>query len=127
LSFDDKLVVTFLGDETDNVTALCFIAESHNRVEVLRKVLEQNFLSEAHGGGRFALEPNSDRVILTRNWDAIKTTVAQFSDELEAFVNSGMQAKDFIEAVVATPEATSAPVDGSAPVVDSLAQAYQTI
>jgi hypothetical protein len=126
LAFDDKLVVTFIGGDNDFVTALCFIADSAGHPEVFRKVLEQNFLSEAHGGGRFSLEPTSDRIILTRHWNAVKTTVPEFSDELEAFVNSGMQAQDFINNVVAGVAPPAAKTEQGAP-VDTLAAAYQAI
>lgn len=128
LAFDDKLVVTFIGNETDFVTALCFIADSTGHPDILRKALEQNFLAEAHGGGRFSLEPNSDRIILTRHWNAVKTTIPEFSDELEAFVNSGMQAQQFINDVIAgtfDKGANNTTTEGAP--VDSLTAAYQTI
>lgn len=125
LCFDDKIVVTFIGDDTDFVTALSFIDEVKSPDD-MRKLLEQNFLAEAHGGARFALEPNTDRVIMARQWNAVKTTVPEFSDELEAYVNSAMQAQKFFAdgGAVAAP---SAPQEGVVNGTDSLAQAYQSI
>lgn len=128
LSFDDKIVVTFLDDKGDQVTALAFIADSKGNPVILRKLLEQNFIPEAHGGGRFTLEPGTDRVVLTRQWDALTATVPVFSDNLEAFVNSAMQAQTFI--LDNCDKAPQAAVPTDAPVaapVDSLAAAYQAI
>jgi hypothetical protein len=120
LSFDEKVVVTFLNDEADVITALVFVAHL-GKPENMRVLLEQNFLAEAHGGARFALEPRSDRVVMTRQWDGVKTTVPQFSDDLEKFVNSAIKSQDFFNSggIVDTP------ADGEK--IDSLAAAYQNV
>lgn len=123
LCFDEKVVVTFLGDNGDYITAICFIANL-GKPENMRKLLEQNFLCEAHGGARFALEPESERVIMTRQWDAVKTDVPTFSNELEAFVNSAMQAQSFFNDGGVPDQAK--PADG-VPATDSLSMAYQSV
>lgn len=123
LCFDDKVVVTLLGNPNDDsVTAVCFVAEL-GKPENMRMLLEQNFLAEAHGGARFALEPQQDRVVMTRQWDAVKVSVPEFSDNLEAFVNSAMQSQEFFNQG-GLPE-----VDGDIPSVpvDNLSQAYQSL
>jgi hypothetical protein len=127
LSFDEKIVVTFLGDSADSemLTALAFVADTNLNLEVLKKLLEQNFLPEAHGGARFALEPKTSRTVLSRQWHAGRTPVAEFSADLEAFVNSAMQAQAFVEE-----NANSAPAPVAtegAPGIDPLAAAYQTL
>jgi hypothetical protein len=122
LSFDEKVVVTFLQDNDESITALVFIGDLGNP-ENMRRLLEQNFLAEAHGGGRFALEPNSDRVILTKQWDAVKTSIPEFSDQLEQLVNSCIQCKEFFERGGIDSEAKAKESSGT----DSLAAAYQTI
>ena len=129
LSFDEKIVVTFLGDTNDPelLTALAFVAETKVNNEVLRKLLEQNFLPEAHGGARFALEPKTDRAVLSRQWHAGRTPVAEFSENLEAFVNSAMQAQEFVQANADKQAPAQEPIDKGAPVIDPLAQAYQTL
>jgi hypothetical protein len=50
-------------------------------------------LPSNHGGARFAIEPNSNRVVAVGRWDAQKTDVNAFSAQLESYVNSidGMQ------------------------------------
>ena len=131
LSFDDKIVVTFLGDQADSdlLTALAFIADTNNHPQVLRKLLEQNFLPEAHGGGRFTLEPKTNRAVLCRQWHAGRTPLAEFSENLEAFVNSAMQAQEFVQSNATAPvddPSENASTDAP-PAIDPLAAAYQTL
>jgi hypothetical protein len=127
LIFDEKLVVTFLGSDDDTLTALSFLADCAHKPEVMTRLLEQNFLAEAHGGARFALEPKTSRVIMTRSWNAIRTTVPEISDDLEKMVNSGMQAQEFIEKGEVTSTTTTTPDASNGAPVDSLAAAYQSI
>ena len=122
LCFDDKVVITFLGDDGDGITAVCFVAEL-GKPENMRMLLEQNFLAEAHGGARFALEPTQDRVVMTRQWDAVKISVPEFSDNLEAFVNSALQAQEFFDKGGLAPADTAVPSTSG----DSLSQAYQSL
>lgn len=122
LSFDEKIVITFL-DEDEKITALCYVANV-TKPEDMRKLLENNFLPEAHGGARFALEPHTDRIIMTKQWEAVKTTIPQFSDELEHFVNSAIKCQQYFADGGAPAEKTEAE---TAKPVDSLSAAYQAI
>lgn len=123
LCFDDKIVITFIGDDNDCITGLTYIHEAKTPAD-LRKLLEQNFLAEAHGGARFALEPNTERIIMSRVWNAVKTSVPEFSNDLEAMVNSALQAQKFFDGggAIETSKET-----GDAPPKVNLADAYQAV
>lgn len=123
LSFDDKVVLTFLSDDVGDVlTCLCYVADLGSS-DNLRQLMEQNFLPEANGGARYSLEPKTDRVVMSRVWSAMKTSVPEFSNAIEAFVNAAMATQKWLHegGVPATaPAKTEAPVAG-----DSLSMAHQ--
>ncbi|MGL4335299.1 MAG: type III secretion system chaperone [Turicibacter sp.] len=122
LCFDDKIVVTFVGDDTDVLTALCYIHDLPKEAD-MRRLLEENFLPEANGGGRFSLEPKTDRIIITRCWDATRTPVPEFSNDLEALVNAAMQAQKYFEAG----GVDSVPKTDAAIAPANLANAYEAL
>ena len=95
LAFDEDIVVTFVGDPEGGLNAVSFVGElpDSGAETFVKSLLAENFLPSNHGGARFAIEPNSNRVVAVGRWDAQKTDVIAFSTQLEAFVNSidGMQ------------------------------------
>ena len=96
LSFDDKIIVSFIGEKDDMLTAICYIGDIKKDAD-MRMFLEQNFMPDAHGGARFSLEPKSPRIVLTHTWNAARIDLPTFSKALEGFVNSGMRAQEFLE------------------------------
>ena len=129
LSFDDKLIVTFIGDQDDSVTALCFIGELKKDAD-MRIFLEQNFMPDAHGGARFSLEPKSDRIVMACRWNALRIDLASFSKDLETFINSGMRAQEFLDkgGVIDKPAASANAEVGTAPAAnESTLAAYQNM
>lgn len=122
LCFDDSIVVTFVGDESDTLTALCYVHDLTKEAD-MRRLLEENFLPEANGGARFSLEPKTDRIIMTRYWDATRTPVPEFSNDLEALVNAAIAAQKFFAAGGTNSEA--APAAEGAPV--NISNAYEAL
>lgn len=127
LSFDDKVVLTFLSDDLgDNLTCLCYVAEL-GKPEGMRILLEQNFLPEANGGARYSLEPGTERVVASRVWSALKTSVPEFSNDVEAFVNGAMATQKWLQdGTIPTsgiPGKNQAPATASPP--DSISMAHQ--
>jgi len=90
LAFDEDIVVTFVADPDGGLNAVSFVGElpESGAESFVKELLAENFLPSNHGGARFAIEPNSNRVVVVRRWDAQKTDVNQFSSHLEACVNT---------------------------------------
>lgn len=126
LCFDNETVVTFIGDKSDMITALCFISDLGDPVN-MRKLLEENFLPESHGGARFSLEPGTDRVVMSRQWHAVKTDVPEFSNSLEAFVNSAIVAQKYFANGGTPAQESKKETQELAPVKDTLANAYESV
>ena len=87
---DQSLVVTFVSQGSDSIAAVAFIGEVGGKfkVERLKKFLELNFIPMHHGGGSYAIEPGSTRVVIVNSWNVKSITVEEFSKSLEEFVNS---------------------------------------
>lgn len=90
LAFDEEIVVTFVADPDGGLNAVSFVGElpESGAESFVKALLEENFLPSNHGGGRFAMEPNSNRVVMVGRWDAQKTDLGFLSAQLESFVNS---------------------------------------
>jgi hypothetical protein len=90
LAFDEDIVVTFVADPDGGLNAVSFVGElpDSGAESFVKSLLAENFLPSNHGGSRFALEPNSNRVVAVGRWDAQKTDVNAFSAQLEGYVNS---------------------------------------
>jgi hypothetical protein len=90
LAFDEEIVVTFVADPDGGLNAVSFVGEipESGGMSLVTALLEENFLPSNHGGARFALEPNSNRIVLVTRWDAQKTDLSLFSNQLESYVNS---------------------------------------
>lgn len=128
LAFDDKLIVSFIGEKNDGLVGMAYIGDVKKDADC-RVFLEQNFMPDAHGGGRFALEPESNRVVLTNIWNAARIDVTKFSSELEQFINSGMRAQEFLErggAQAKSETPAAAAEEKSATLPDSMAH-YQNM
>ena len=85
-----SLVVTFVSQGSDSIAAVAFIGEVGGKfkVEHLKKLLELNFIPMHHGGGSYAIEPGSTRVVIVNSWNVKIITVEEFSKSLEEFLNS---------------------------------------
>ena len=90
LAFDEDIVMTFVADPEGGLNAVSFVGElpASGAEQFLKSILQENFLPSNHGGARFAVEPNSNRVVMVGRWDAQKTDINSFSAQLEACVNS---------------------------------------
>lgn len=90
LAFDEDIVMTFVADPEGGLNAVSFVGElpESGAEEFVKGLLQENFLPSNHGGARFALEPNSNRLVMVGRWDAQKTDINFFSTQLEACVNS---------------------------------------
>lgn len=108
LSFDEKMIVSFIGESGDKLTALAYIGDIGKDAD-MRVFLEQNFLPDAHGGARFSLEPRSNRIVMSTKWDATRIDLPTFSKDVEGFVNSGMRAQEFLAGGGAGSMAAGAP------------------
>ena len=126
LSFDDKIILSFIGEEDDSLVAICFIGNALKDAD-LRVFLEQNFMADAHGGARFALEPKSNRVIMTAKWNAQRIDLTSFSKDLEAFVNSAMRANEFLDKGGALETQTANAESAPAPANESSLATYQNM
>jgi len=90
LAFDEDIVITFVADPDGGLNAVSFVGElpESGAESFVKGLLEENFLPSNHGGARFAIEPNSNRVVMVGRWDAQKTDIGLLSSQLEACVNT---------------------------------------
>lgn len=89
IAFDQAIIVTFLAEEDDNLTAVSYVADYEGGDGAIGKeLLQYNFLPLVLGGGKLALDPSENIIVLTRSWDATTTDATLIFSELEAFVNS---------------------------------------
>lgn len=94
LAFDDTLIVSLIADDEFGLNAVAFVGflpEESNEEEMfnsLRYWLEQNFLPANHGGARFCIEPNSNKIVLVQRWNAQTCEGKVFISQFEALVNS---------------------------------------
>ena len=84
----DPLVLTFVCQGSDSIAAVTFFGLIGKDENNLKTLLEWNFAPMQHGGGQFALEPGSDRLVMVGSWDTTKVSVEEFSKQLGEFVNS---------------------------------------
>ena len=126
LSFDEKIIVSFIGEKDDQLTALCYIGDLTKEAD-MRTFLEKNFMPDAHGGARFSLEPKSDRIVMATKWNAQRIDVAAFSKDLEGFVNSAMRAQEFLNQGGISTAPAAANEAGAAPASETSLAAYQNM
>ena len=84
----DPLVLTFVCQGSDSIAAVTLIGVIGKSEDNMKTLLEWNFVPMHHGGGQFALEPGSDRLVMVGSWDTTKVSVEDFSKRLEEFINS---------------------------------------
>jgi hypothetical protein len=97
---DDGLnVVSYIGDlEASNHGVAC-------------KLLAQNFVPNGLGGGRVAMEPDSERVVLVHRWDGVRTDFGSFTANLESFVNAVESVRAELDAGASSGTASGTAVD----------------
>jgi hypothetical protein len=92
ITFDDAITVTFLAEEGGELTVLSYVADyqvkNTAQEQVGRHLLGLNFLPAALGGGKLAISPQDNAIVLTRSWDPAITDGETLFIELEAFVNA---------------------------------------
>lgn len=89
LAFDETIVLTFVVDQDDGLNVVSYIGELEpGNPRSAQALLERNFTPVGLGGGRVAMEPDSERVVLVSRWDAVRTDFALFQQQLEEFVNA---------------------------------------
>ena len=79
----DSLTVTFISHGAHSISAVSYVGELAKKGDA-RKMLELNFIP---GISRFAIEPNSSRVVSVHDWDTSKISPSEFIKGVEAFVN----------------------------------------
>ena len=79
----DSLTVTFISHGAHSISAVSYVGELAKKGDA-RKLLELNFIP---GISRFAIEPNSSRVVSVHDWDTSKISPSEFIKGVEAFVN----------------------------------------
>jgi hypothetical protein len=88
LAFDETIVLTFVGDQEDSLNLVSYVGDLNQANESAYKtLLSRNFVPNAFGGGRVAMEPDSSRIALVARWDAVRTDLQHFIAQLETFVN----------------------------------------
>lgn len=89
LAFDETIILTFVGDMDDGLNVVSYIGdlEASNHGAAY-KLLAHNFVPNGLGGGRVAMEPDSDRVVLVHRWDGLRTDFDTFTAHLKSFVNA---------------------------------------
>lgn len=89
ISFDQDLVLTFLAEEGEELSVVSYVMDYEGAQEkVAKQLLTYNFLPPALGGGKLALDPIEQTIILTRTWDASTTDGEMLYGEVEMFVNA---------------------------------------
>ena len=89
LEFDKTMAVTFVCQGSDSIAAVCKVGNIGNKEDdYLKNLLKLNFTPTDHGGGRYALEPESDKLVMVNVWNVTKMSVEEFSKFLEDFLNS---------------------------------------
>ena len=90
LSFD-TVTLSFVRHGT-HISAVSFVGELAKKGDA-RKLLEMNFLP---GVSRFAIEPNSSRVVAVHDWDTSKISPKEFIEGVEAFVNRAESGQKYL-------------------------------
>jgi hypothetical protein len=112
LAFDETIVLTFVGDMDDGLNVVSYIGDlESNHHGVACKLLAQNFVPNGLGGGRVAMEPDSDRVVLVHRWDGMRTDFGSFTANLESFVNAVESVRAELEAGASAGTTSSTAVD----------------
>ena len=89
LAFDETIVLTFVADADDGLNVVSYVGDlDHHQAKIAIKLLAHNFGPNGLGGGRVAIEPDSNRVVLVHRWDGVKTDFSSFTAQLESFVNA---------------------------------------
>jgi len=92
ITFDGAITVTFLAEEGGELTVLSYVDDyqvnSSTQEQVGRHLLGLNFLPAALGGGKLAISPQDNAIVLTCSWDPALTDGEALFSELEAFVNA---------------------------------------
>jgi hypothetical protein len=103
LAFDETIVLTFVGDADDGLNVVSFVGElTADNAHVAPRLLARNFVPNGLGGGRVAMEPDSDRVVLVHRWDGVRTDFSSFTASLETFVNAVEQVRSELESAPPT-------------------------
>ena len=90
----DSMVMTFVSHEplSPHISAVCYVGELGKK-ENMRKLLALNFLP---GVCRFAIEPNSTRVVSVHVWNTSKISPEEFCTGVEAFLNRTEQGQQLL-------------------------------
>jgi hypothetical protein len=114
LAFDETIVLTFVGDGDDGLNVVSYVGDIDiHSANVAIKLLSHNFVPNGLGGGRVAIEPDSNRVVLVHRWDGVKTDFASFTSQLESFVNAVESVRADLDSV-GTKDASSASTSANA-------------
>jgi hypothetical protein len=119
LAFDETIVLTFVGDVDDGLNVVSYIGDlDASKSQIATKLLAHNFVPNGLGGGRVAMEPDSNRVVLVHRWDGVKTDFRSFTAQLESFVNAVESVRADLDAGNSqghTPDAKAAKTDRDVP------------
>ena len=90
----ESMAMTFVSHEplSLHISAVCYVGELGKK-ENMRKLLALNFLP---GVCRFAIEPNSTRVVSVHVWNTSKISCEEFCTGVEAFLNRTEQGQQLL-------------------------------
>jgi hypothetical protein len=90
VSFDGDLLMMFLADESDHMTAVAHVmdvGQGPDAAKIAERALLCNFAIQALGGHRLSVDPSDNSLVLTANWNAAACDAATFYADVEWFVN----------------------------------------
>ncbi|MDI9331888.1 MAG: type III secretion system chaperone [Alphaproteobacteria bacterium] len=87
LAFDEHVVVTFVSDRADALSAFIRVADfKPSDAGVSEWLLSCNFIPNVFGGGRLAIEHESQSIVLMGRWDAARTDLQSLQIDVEEFI-----------------------------------------
>jgi hypothetical protein len=111
-TLDDVITVTFLAEDSGELTAVNYVADylsdAKKQEQVGRHLLQLNFLPSALGGGKLCINPKDDGIVLLRTWNCSMTDAETLYTEFEIYVNAVSALKQEIEHLSGDPIGESA-------------------
>lgn len=96
LEFDDNVVLTFVLADTV-LYSVAYLGDWNDEPMVARKLLEANFAWQTTNGGTLAVEPGSNRVVLSRSWEGDGLTMQTMMSNIEDMVGAAEACKEMLD------------------------------
>jgi hypothetical protein len=90
LVLDEDILISFIADENDGLTALSIVGEvGPDSSQVVYGLLESSYVqSDLLAGMRLAIEPGKHRLLLILRWESRYADPARVIEQIEAFANA---------------------------------------